>query len=93
METNLECPVCGGTLVAGGEVDGMGLVFVCEDTDCSSQSGDDDCKACDGPKVFFRVDRASSNGQVGGATFELRCFNPLCPERGETSAEQVAQEG
>lgn len=93
MPTNLECPVCGGTLVAGGEVDGMGLVFVCGDTECHSHSEEHDCQACGGPKVFVHVERASMNGQVGAPEVGLRCFNPLCPDRGETSVNQAAQEG
>lgn len=95
LAAEMDCPVCGGNLVAGGEVDGMGLVFVCEDTDCESQSGADDCPACDGPKVFVRANQSSANGQAGGdmLSFELRCFNPLCSERGGASSQQVKQEG
>lgn len=93
MPTKLECPMCGGTLVASGEVEDMGLVFVCGDTECRSHSEEHDCEACGGPKVFVRVERASLNGEAGGAEFVLRCFNPLCPNRGETPAEQVVQEG
>lgn len=74
MATSQSCPVCGGPMVESGVVDGLGLIYVCNDDSCSSHDDEHNCKACGHPTAFVWVE---GEGEAGG-TWERRCFDPLC---------------
>ena len=71
------CPVCGGKLVASGEVDGLGLVWVCADPECPSQGSAFDCRACGGPRRFAVTE---AEGEAP-PRIALHCVDPFCPDR------------
>lgn len=70
------CPVCGGPMVASGLVDGLGLIFMCDDDACASHSPEHDCPACGHPTAWVWVGEAGDGEDAGH--WERRCFDPLC---------------
>lgn len=75
MATKRSCPVCGGQMVASGLVDGLGLIFMCDDDTCASHGTEHDCPECGHPTAYVWV-KSGTDDEAGH--WERHCFDPLC---------------
>lgn len=75
MATKQTCPVCGGPMVESGLVDGLGLIYMCDNDDCTSHSTEHDCTQCGHPTAFVWIEDGADEAE---GHWERRCFDPLC---------------
>jgi len=68
--------MCQGELVESGDVEHLGLIYMCDRDDCPSHSERYDCPDCGHPTAFVWIADDAEGNENG--RWELRCFDPLC---------------
>lgn len=68
MATKKACPVCGGAMVESGVVEGLGLIYMCDDDFCSSHGSEHDCPECGHPTAYVWIEAGSAEATNESAT-------------------------
>lgn len=60
-------------MVESGYVEGIGLIYLCDDDACPSHGEAYDCPDCGHPTAYVLVGEGPQAGRL-----ERRCIDPLC---------------